>query len=57
MAMGEMGTYRIFGADGVALGGMMDKPPQMPHGAWRFYVNVAGIDAAMAASPPTAAGC
>jgi predicted enzyme related to lactoylglutathione lyase len=47
MDMGEMGTYRIFatgGEDGV--GGMMDKPPQMPVGAWLFYFNVDAADAA-----------
>lgn len=45
--MGEMGKYRIFGADGVAFGGMMDKPADMPVPAWAFYVNVDGIDAAI----------
>ena len=47
MDMGEMGTYRIFatgGEDGV--GGMMDKPAQMPAGAWQYYFNVDAIDAA-----------
>jgi predicted enzyme related to lactoylglutathione lyase len=46
MDMGEMGKYRIIGADGVAFGGMMDKPPQMPAPVWNFYVNVDAIDAA-----------
>jgi predicted enzyme related to lactoylglutathione lyase len=46
MDMGAMGTYRIFGADGVQLGGMMNKPAQMPASAWGFYFNVDGIDAA-----------
>jgi predicted enzyme related to lactoylglutathione lyase len=44
--MGPMGTYRIFGADGVRIGGMMDKPPQAPAATWNFYVNVDGIDSA-----------
>ena len=44
--MGAMGTYRIFGADGVPFGGMMDKPAGAPMSAWTFYVNVDGIDAA-----------
>lgn len=46
MDMGAMGTYRIFGADGVPFGGMMDKPPQAPASAWTFYVNVDAIDSA-----------
>lgn len=46
MDMGPMGTYRIFGADGVQMGGMMNKPESMPASAWGFYVNVDGIDAA-----------
>ena len=47
MDMGPMGTYRIFGADGVQMGGMMDKPDDMPASAWGFYFNVDGIDAAI----------
>lgn len=46
MDMGPMGKYRIFGADGVTLGGMMNKPEHAPGSAWAFYVNVDGIDAA-----------
>jgi predicted enzyme related to lactoylglutathione lyase len=45
--MGPMGKYRIFGADGVPFGGMMDKPADAPAAAWAFYVNVDGIDAAV----------
>ena len=47
MDMGPMGKYRIFGADGVPLGGMMDKPENVPGSAWSFYVNVDGLDAAV----------
>ena len=47
MDMGPMGKYRIFGADGVRMGGMMDKPESAPASAWGFYVNVDGIDAAI----------
>lgn len=46
MDMGPMGKYRIFAKDGVALGGMMDKPQNVPASAWTFYFNVEGIDAA-----------
>ncbi len=47
MDMGAMGTYRIFGAGGVQMGGMMDKPENVPASSWTFYVNVDGIDAAI----------
>lgn len=47
MDMGPMGKYRIFGKDGDQLGGMMDKPANVPVSAWTFYVNVDGIDAAI----------
>jgi uncharacterized protein len=47
MDMGEMGQYRIFGADGVQIGGMMDKPEGIPASTWGFYINVDGIDAAV----------
>ena len=47
MPMGPMGTYRIFGADGVQMGGMMNKPETMAASAWGFYVNVDGIDSAV----------
>jgi predicted enzyme related to lactoylglutathione lyase len=47
MDMGEMGKYRIFGAGGVPMGGMMDKPREAPASAWGFYVNVDSIDAAI----------
>jgi uncharacterized protein len=45
--MRGMGTYRIFGADGVPFGGMMDKPAAAPAAGWAFYVNVDGIDASI----------
>jgi uncharacterized protein len=45
--MGPMGKYRIFCADGVTLGGMMDKPVEAPSSAWTFYVNVDGLDSAI----------
>ena len=46
MDMGPMGTYRIFGADGVQLGGMMNKPDNIPVSSWGYYFNVDAIDAA-----------
>ena len=47
MDMGPMGKYRIFARDGVQLGGMMDKPENVPVSAWTFYINVDGLDAAV----------
>ncbi len=47
MDMGPRGKYRIFGAGGEALGGMMDKPDTVPASTWTYYINVAGIDAAV----------
>jgi predicted enzyme related to lactoylglutathione lyase len=47
MDMGAMGKYRIFSKNGVQLGGMMDKPENVPMSAWTFYFNVDGIDAAI----------
>lgn len=46
MDMGAMGKYRIFSKDGVPLGGMMDKPDNVPASVWTFYFNVDAIDAA-----------
>ena len=42
MDMGAMGVYRIFGADGVQMGGMMDKPDNVPAANWTFYINIEG---------------
>jgi uncharacterized protein len=47
MDMGPMGTYQIFAISGVPCGGMMTKPPQIPHPFWLYYFNVDGIDPAM----------
>jgi len=46
MDMGPMGTYRIFGAGGVQMGGMMNKPDNIPVSTWGYYVSVDSIDAA-----------
>ncbi|WP_129791892.1 VOC family protein [Sphingosinicella sp. CPCC 101087] len=48
MDMGPMGKYRIFGFDGVQMGGMMDKPEQVPVPSWAFYFEVDGLEAAIA---------
>jgi predicted enzyme related to lactoylglutathione lyase len=46
MDMGPMGTYQMFSLGDRTLGGMMNRPPQMPVSAWGFYVSVDDIDAA-----------
>ena len=48
MDMGAMGTYQIFKSGDIQLGGMMNKPAEMPVSAWTYYLNVADIDTATA---------
>ena len=51
MDMGPAGTYQMYGRGvGPDLGGMMNKPPQMPEempASWWFYARVDDIDAAL----------
>lgn len=46
MDMGEAGIYQLFGRGGVPAGGMMNKPPEMPMGAWNVYARVTDVDEA-----------
>ena len=49
MNMGPAGTYQLFkraGAEG-DMGGMMNRPPEMPVSTWMYYINVADLDAAV----------
>src|SRR5215218_4780031 len=46
--MGPMGTYQLFAAGGVAIGGMMNKPEAIPVPAWLYYFNVPEIESAVA---------
>lgn len=46
MDMGPMGIYQLFAAGGEPIGGMMNKPEQIPVPVWQFYFNVPAIDAA-----------
>jgi predicted enzyme related to lactoylglutathione lyase len=50
MDMGEMGTYQLFatgaGAGADSIGGMFNKPADVPAPFWLFYFNVGDIDAA-----------
>lgn len=47
MDMGPMGTYFMFGAGKQALGGVMNRPAEMPASAWLYYIDVADLDAAL----------
>jgi hypothetical protein len=47
MDMGEMGTYQMYGRGAHPLGGMMNRPPDMPVSAWLFYVRVPDTFAAV----------
>jgi uncharacterized protein len=45
--MGAMGVYQLFAHGGTAIGGMMTKPPQIPHPRWEYFFNVEAADAAV----------
>jgi predicted enzyme related to lactoylglutathione lyase len=46
--MGEMGIYQMYGVSGVQLGGMFNKPAEMPGPPfWLFYTMVADVHAAV----------
>jgi predicted enzyme related to lactoylglutathione lyase len=47
MDMGEMGVYQMFGLGDRMLGGMMNKPPNVPVATWHYYFNVQSIDEAI----------
>ena len=49
MDMGPMGKYQFIAHDGVAVGAIMPKLPQVPVAAWSHYFWVPSIDAAQAA--------
>jgi predicted enzyme related to lactoylglutathione lyase len=46
--MGPYGTYQIFAAGDVALGGMMNRMNKEQSPGWLYYVNVEDMDAALA---------
>ena len=43
---GPKGTYQLFSAGGLTIGGVFDKPPAAPSAFWLYYFNVADVDAA-----------
>jgi predicted enzyme related to lactoylglutathione lyase len=45
--MGPMGTYQLFSTGGEVIGGLFNKPPEMPVPAWCYYFNVGPINAAV----------
>ncbi len=47
MDMGEMGIYHMFNRGAHPLGGMFNKPPEMPVAAWLFYIRVPDVEAAV----------
>jgi hypothetical protein len=47
MDMGEMGKYAFIQANGVAIGAIMRKPPQLPVSLWTYYIGVDDIDRAI----------
>jgi predicted enzyme related to lactoylglutathione lyase len=46
MDMGPMGKYQLFTAGAHPIGGMFNKPPEVPVPFWLYYFNVGDIDAA-----------
>ena len=46
MDMGEAGMYRMFHNGAHPLGGIYDKPPEIPMPAWILYIRVPDVDAA-----------
>jgi len=46
MDMGPMGTYEIFDKGERQLGGMFNKPREMPAVAWLYYTQVDDLDSA-----------
>ena len=46
MDMGEFGQYRFVQKDGVGIGAIMPRTPEMPVSLWTFYIGVEDIDRA-----------
>jgi predicted enzyme related to lactoylglutathione lyase len=43
----DLGTYQVFAAGGQLIGGMFNKPTEVPIPFWLYYFNVADFDAAV----------
>jgi len=46
MDMGEGGMYQMYGRGAHPLGGMFNRPPEMPWSSWLFYITVSDVNAA-----------
>jgi predicted enzyme related to lactoylglutathione lyase len=42
--MGEMGVYQMYGQTERTLGGMFNKPPEMPAPCWLYYITVDDVE-------------
>ena len=49
MDMGDMGRYQMFGRGAHPIGGMFNRPPEVPVPAWWCYMRVADVPAAVEA--------
>ncbi len=47
MDMGAMGIYQIFTLGGPPIGGIFNRPPQIPVSNWLYYFRVANLDEAI----------
>ena len=47
MDMGPMGIYQIFTIDGVPMGALFNRPPQIPVSNWLYYFQVGDLDRAV----------
>ena len=47
MDMGETGIYHMFSRGAHPLGGIFNKPPEVPVAAWVFYIRVPDCTAAV----------
>jgi len=47
LAVEDIGTYQVFTAGGQLIGGMFNKPAEIPATFWLYYFNVADFDAAV----------
>ncbi len=49
MDMGDGWIYRLYGRNGKQLGGMFNRPPEVPASCWLYYVDVPDVDESAAA--------
>ena len=47
MDMGEMGIYQMYSRGAHPLGGIFNKPPEVPVAAWLYYIHVPNAEAAV----------